>query len=62
MKDRQPQVGTTVLLANKYFCDYDGILPGKWFQTVYQAGVNADVIREDSNVTHWMPLPAPPKL
>ena len=60
IKDRQPKEGDVVLLVIKYFCDYDGILPGEWRQHVYQAGVNQDVMR--SNVTHWMPLPAPPEL
>ena len=58
VKDRLPEQGQQVLIYSRYdFCEvalYIGI-PGKWRVTW-----NHDMLDADS-VTHWMPLPQPPK-
>ena len=56
VKDRLPEVGVDVLTASKTECEsyymVDCIVNGDWW---LQAG------EEVLPVTHWMPLPAPPK-
>ena len=58
VKDRLPEPWKQVLIYSRYdFCEvalYIGI-PGKWRVTW-----NHDMLDADS-VTHWMPLPHPPK-
>ena len=58
VKDRLPEPWKQVLIYSQYdFCEvalYIGI-PGKWRVTW-----NHDMLDADS-VTHWMPLPQPPK-
>ena len=58
VKDRLPEPWKQVLIYSRYdFCEvalYIGI-PGKWRVTW-----NHDMLDADS-VTHWMPLPEPPK-
>ena len=58
VKDRLPEPWKQVLIYSRYdFCEvalYIGI-PGKWRVTW-----NHDMLDADS-VTHWMPLPQPPK-
>ena len=58
VKDRLPEAWKQVLIYSQYdFCEaavYIGV-PGKWRVTW-----NHDMLDADS-VTHWMPLPRPPK-
>ena len=58
VKDRLPEPWKQVLIYSRYdFCEvalYIGI-PGKWRVTW-----NHDMLDADS-VTHWMPIPLPPK-
>ena len=58
VNDRLPEPWKQVLIYSRYdFCEvalYIGI-PGKWRVTW-----NHDMLDADS-VTHWMPLPQPPK-
>ena len=58
VKDKLPEPWKQVLIYSRYnFCEvalYIGI-PGKWRVTW-----NHDMLDTDS-VTHWMPLPQPPK-
>ena len=58
VKDRLPEPWKQVLIYSRYdFCEvalYIGI-PGKWRVTWNHEMLDAD------SVTHWMPLPEPPK-
>ena len=58
VKDRLPEPWKQVLIYSRYdFCEvalYIGI-PGKWRVTWNHEMLDAD------SVTHWMPLPQPPK-
>ena len=58
VKDRLPKDWTDVLVLSRFgFLEtavYTGT-PGKW-----RIGWNGDMLEADS-ITHWMPLPEPPK-
>ena len=58
VKDRLPKDWTDVLVLSRFgFLEtavYTGT-PGKW-----RIGWNGDMLEADS-ITHWMPLPQPPK-
>lgn len=58
IKDRLPKDWTDVLVLSRFgFLEtavYTGT-PGKW-----RIGWNGDMLEADS-ITHWMPLPKPPK-
>ena len=58
VKDRLPEPWKQVLIYSRYdFCEsafYIGV-PGKWRVTWNHEMLDAD------SVTHWMPLPQPPK-
>ena len=58
VKDRLPKNWTDVLVLSRFgFLEtavYTGT-PGKW-----RIGWNGDMLEAD-NITHWMPLPEPPK-
>ena len=57
-----PRKGQAVIVAQKYWVDYDGRLPGIWMQNVYMTSWGESCERTDSNITHWMPVPLPPAL
>lgn len=62
IKKQLPPKDTAVILANRYYTDYEGHFPDEWRQSVYVAVAGAAIFSGSSNVTHWMPLPAPPEI
>jgi len=59
VKERLPEVFKDVLIANKRGKHYD-ISKGWWTGTYFDRPARG-VYRRYKNVTHWMPIPEPPK-
>ena len=57
VEDRLPMIGEEVLMTNGVMTAVGGITVDiHWYIAAIPPGVNEDVY-----VTHWMPLPEPPK-
>jgi len=62
IKKELPPEGEHIILTNRYWCDYGGVYPGEWQQSVFTAKVNSDVLSGKTSVTHWMYMPTPPTI
>lgn len=55
VKDRLPEPGSYVLVFTNDYCDYTAHYDGYWWLSGEEPTLSYEV-------THWMPLPAPPEV
>lgn len=61
VEDRLPKVGETVLFTGKNSYGNRFITQRGWFDGDFWRRNDGDKVYPSTPVTHWMPLPEPPK-